>query len=57
MELNQIKRILDNHCIENQVINNHIFATEYFTFKGELLCEYVDMTNWNISEIKNWLGY
>ena len=56
MKSNQVEQILSLHCVPYKVENGHILADSMDASK-DILEEVIDVTNWNRSQLKKWLGY
>ena len=57
MNNNKIKRILNAHFIEYKEVNGCLLVEDNYTKDGTAFSEWIDITNWSMSQLAYWLGY
>lgn len=49
--------LFENHSIETEVRDGHVYAKEWFMLNGIPNFEWVDITEWTVADASKWLGY
>ena len=57
MNNNKIKSILNAHFIEYKEVNGCLLVEDNYTKDGTAFSEWIDITNWSMSQLAYWLGY
>lgn len=52
-----IDKILTAHGINTKFENGNLYALEEWTKEGQYFNKWVNVSNWTITKVKNWLGY
>lgn len=54
---NKIAEIIRKHGIVINCVSGRWLAEEVSTLGGEIVSEWVDVTDWTIEQVRDWLGY
>lgn len=52
-----MEAILKNHGIDTKIINGSLHAMDEWSKEGAMFSNWINVSNWTMTELYNWLGY
>ena len=57
MTIQELTKILDAHGIAYEIINDRVIADDNYTLDGIGYTDKIDLTDYSMTQLKDWLGY
>lgn len=57
MTIKMLTTILDAHSITYEIIDGRVIADDNYTLNGIGYTDKIDLTEYNMEQLKDWLGY